>query len=116
MKMTRRKAVQLLAGTAPALAFGRSLAAQSPLEIAPGPFTGTRESLEHYQIPQWFQDAKFGIWAHWGPQSGVEQGDWYARNMYIQGSRQYNYHVATYGHPSKAGYKDRCPAWKAAGF
>ena len=115
-KMTRRKAVQLLAGTAPALAFGRSLAAQSPLEIAPGPFAGTRESLEYYKIPQWFQDAKFGIWAHWGPQSGVEQGDWYARNMYIQGSRQYNYHVATYGHPSKAGYKDRCPAWKAADF
>jgi alpha-L-fucosidase len=41
----------------------------------------------------WFHDAKFGIWAHWGPQSGVECDDWYARNMYVQGSKQYEYHV-----------------------
>ncbi len=105
-----------LIGAAPALALGSRLQAQDNLKIAEGPFQGNRESLERYQIPEWFQDAKFGIWAHWGPQSGIEQGDWYARNMYIQGSRQYNYQVKTYGHPSKMGYKDLCPKWKADDF
>ena len=84
--------------------------------IAPGPFQPTRESLKQYQCPEWFRDAKFGIWAHWGPQSAPEMGDWYARNMYIQGNRQYNYHVKTYGHPSKFGYKDVIPTWKAENF
>lgn len=69
-----------------------------------------------YQVPQWFRDAKFGIWAHWGPQSAAEDGDWYARNMYIQGSDQYHYHVSHYGHPSKFGFKDIIPTWKAASF
>jgi alpha-L-fucosidase len=61
----------------------------------------------------WFRDAKFGIWSHWGPQSAIEDGDWYARNMYMQGSPQYLYHCETYGHPSKVGYKDLVN-WKAA--
>jgi alpha-L-fucosidase len=77
-------------------------------------FAGTRHSLEGYRIPEWFRDAKFGIWAHWGPQSAIEDGDWYARNMYVQGSEQYLYHVETYGHPSKVGYKDLVDNWKAA--
>jgi len=71
-----------------------------------GQFVGTWESLEKYECPQWFRDAKFGIWAIIGPQCVPMQGDWYARNMYIQGHRQYEYHVKTYGHPSKFGYKD----------
>jgi alpha-L-fucosidase len=77
-------------------------------------FAPTRASLKSYQIPDWFSDAKFGIWAHWGPQSAIEAGDWYARNMYMQGSDQYDYHVQTYGHPSKVGYKDLVNDWKAA--
>jgi alpha-L-fucosidase len=85
-------------------------------EIAPGPYKGTRESLKDYQVPAWYRDAKFGIWAHWGPQSAPEYGDWYARNMYIQGHRQYEYHVKTYGHPSKFGFKDVIPTWKADKF
>jgi len=116
IEMTRRQAMKVLAGAAPALAFGRRLGAETGLEIHKGPFVGTQESLQQYQVPEWFRDAKFGIWAHWGPQSAVEDGDWYARNMYIQGSRQYNYHVAHYGHPSKVGFKDLCPLWKAADF
>ena len=84
--------------------------------IVSGPFKGTRESLANWQIPTWYRDAKFGIWAHWGPQSAAEYGDWYARNMYMQGSRQYEYHVKTYGHPSKFGFKDIIPTWKAAKF
>jgi alpha-L-fucosidase len=98
---------------------GSTLPAQEPsdtLEIAPGPFQGTRESLRQWQVPDWYRDAKFGIWAHWGPQSAIEYGDWYARNMYLQGNKQYEYHVKTYGHPTKAGYKDVIPVWKADRF
>jgi alpha-L-fucosidase len=116
IEMTRRQAMKVLAGAAPALAFGRRLGAETGLEIHKGPFVGTQESLQQYQVPEWFRDAKFGIWAHWGPQSAMEDGDWYARNMYILGSRQYNYHVEHYGHPSKVGFKDLCPLWKAADF
>jgi alpha-L-fucosidase len=86
------------------------------IEPESGPFQGSRQSLSHYEIPEWFRDAKFGIWAHWGPQSAVEDGDWYARNMYMQGSDQYAYHVETYGHPSKFGFKDTIPRWKAEKF
>ena len=82
-------------------------------EVPRGPFLPFWESLKSYQCPNWFRDAKFGIWAHWSPQCVPEQGDWYARNMYIQGMPQYEYHVKKYGHPSKFGYKDICHLWKA---
>jgi alpha-L-fucosidase len=78
-----------------------------------GPFLPFWDSLKAYTTPDWFRDAKFGIWAHWTPQCVPEQGDWYARNMYIQGKPQYDYHVKTYGHPSQFGYKDICHLWKA---
>jgi len=89
---------------------------QSPFfagEVPTGPFLPYWASLDAYECPAWFRDAKFGIWAHWSPQCVPERGDWYARNMYIQGTPQYNYHVATYGHPSKFGYKDLCHLWRA---
>ena len=112
MRLTRRQALTLLATATPAL---KSAYAQpSKITITPGPFTETPASLQSYRIPDWFADAKFGIWAHWGPQSAIEYGDWYARNMYVQGTGQYNYHVETYGHPSKVGYKDLVPQFKAA--
>lgn len=79
-------------------------------------FEPTFESLRQYKAPEWFMDAKFGIWSHWGPQSVPMFGDWYARNMYIQGTQQYEYHVRHYGHPSKFGYKDICALWKAENF
>jgi len=116
MNITRRTAVKVLAGAAPALLLNRHLRAEAGLEIAKGPFAGTKESLAQYAIPNWYNDAKFGIWAHWGPQSGLERGDWYARNMYVQGHPQYNYHVEHFGHPSKVGYKDLCHLWKGAEF
>ncbi len=124
--MTRREAIRLFGAAAPALALHRRMfagtlasalasAVDGPTnKIAPGPYQPTRESLHAYHAPEWFNDAKFGIWAHWGPQSAIEDGDWYARNMYIQGSPQNRYHVETYGPPSKFGYKDTIPAWKAA--
>ena len=65
-----------------------------------------------YTVPEWWRDAKFGAWAHWDPQSMPEQGDWYARGMYIQGNRQYEYHVKHFGHPSEYGYKDIARHWE----
>ncbi|MFB3825421.1 MAG: alpha-L-fucosidase [Bryobacteraceae bacterium] len=99
-----------------ALAGLRPAAGQERPAYVAGPFQGTRESLRGYRVPEWFRDAKFGIWAHWGPQSAPEYGDWYARNMYIEGHRQYKYHLEKYGHPSKFGFKDVIPTWKAEKF
>ena len=83
------------------------------LPIAPGPFKPTWESLRQYQVPAWFRDAKFGIWAHWGPQCQPGRGDWYARNMYLEGHKQYQSHIEAYGHPSQVGFKDVIHQWKA---
>src|SRR5207248_733511 len=96
MQITRRSALKAVA----AATAGRLYDQTKPV------FEGNWESLKQYRCPDWFRDAKFGIWAHWGPQGAPKQGDWYARNMYIQGTRQYNYHVEHFGHPSKFGYKD----------
>jgi alpha-L-fucosidase len=76
-----------------------------------GPYKPTWDSLLQYEAPEWYQDAKFGIWAHWSPQCVPEAGDWYARNMYIKGSRQNQYHLEHYGPPSRFGYKDLCAQW-----
>ena len=96
-----------------ALAQSTATAPKLNLPIAPGPFVGTMESLTNYQCPEWFRDAKFGIWAHWGPQAVPMDGDWYARGMYEPGNKHYAYHTNNYGHPSKFGYKDIIPLWKA---
>ena len=100
------------------LAFGLNLYAdETPaslnLPISPGPFQGTMDSLTNYIYPEWFRDAKFGIWAHWGPQAVPEEGDWYARKMYQQGSPDYEDHLKRWGHPSTNGWKDIIPLWKA---
>lgn len=79
-------------------------------------FAPTFDSLRGFECPDWFRDAKFGIWSHWGPQSVPMYGDWYARWMYVQGSPQNLYHVRKYGHPSEFGYKDVCALWKAESF
>src|ERR1035437_5499715 len=78
-----------------------------------GPFQPTDESFKQYKYPEWFRDAKFGIWAHWGPQAVPRQGDWYAQEMYNEGSADYKYHLEHYGHPSKVGYKNIIPLWQA---
>jgi alpha-L-fucosidase len=96
---------------------GSALGAQDSkplsLPVAPGPFQPTMESLTNYSCPEWFRDAKFGIWAHWGPQAVPMDGDWYARGMYEPGNKHYAYHTNHYGHPSEFGYKDIIPLWKA---
>ncbi|WP_294590304.1 alpha-L-fucosidase [uncultured Phocaeicola sp.] len=78
-----------------------------------GTFEPTWESLENYQVPEWFRNAKFGIWAHWGPQCVEGSGDWMARSMYLEGTPEYQFHVEHYGHPSELGFKDIIPLFKA---
>lgn len=85
--------------------------AQEPMEK--GKFSPDWESLRNYQVPDWFRDAKFGIWAHWGPQCVEGSGDWMARSMYIEGSDAYKHHIENYGHPSEFGFKDILPLFKA---
>lgn len=79
------------------------------------------ELREMYEFPEWFTEARFGIWAHWGAQTQPEEGGgWYARHMYQQdvgtqlwGEKAYAYHNKTYGHPSEKGFKDVIHEWKA---
>jgi alpha-L-fucosidase len=112
MTTTRRSALGMLAASA--ILGKKARAAGTPaLEIAKGPYQGTRESLATYQTPDWFRDAKLGLWAHWGPQSAPEQGDWYAQRMYLEGHPAYRWHVEHFGHPSKTGYKEVIPTFKA---
>jgi alpha-L-fucosidase len=76
-----------------------------------GPYQPTWESLLQYECPDWYRDAKFGIWNHWSPQCVPEDGDWYARQMYMQGQKQNQFQVAHYGPPSRFGYKDLASQW-----
>jgi alpha-L-fucosidase len=121
MPISRRTVLRtmMLSGAAATLPTSRLFALSgggADLTLTRGPFQGTQDSLAHYQMPAWYPDAKFGMWAHWGPQSGVEDGDWYARNMYMQGSAQYMYHCETFGHPTKVGFKDLIPMFKGDRF
>jgi alpha-L-fucosidase len=113
MKSLVLPAVLLLAFFQTILALGEDPPAAEKLPIAAGPYQPTMESLKQYKCPDWFRDAKFGIWAHWGPQAVPMDGDWYARGIYEQGSKHYKYHLEHYGHPSEFGYKDIIPLWKA---
>lgn len=72
----------------------------------------------HYQkAPEWFKDAKFGIYFHWGVLSvPAYANDWYARNMHIKGTNAYKHQVATYGPLNKFGYQDFVPMFKAQHF
>ena len=79
-------------------------------------FEGTVESLMNYSAPEWFRDAKFGIYLHWGVYSVPAMGEWYGRWMYQDNMWAYNYHLEHYGHPSEFGYKDFIPMWKAENF
>ncbi|HZO91256.1 MAG TPA: alpha-L-fucosidase [Chthonomonadaceae bacterium] len=85
--------------------------------IAGGPYNAAWESLETHTTPEWYQNAKFGIFIHWGVYSVPAFGnEWYPRNMYQQGSKEFQHHVATYGPQDKFGYKDFIPAFRAEKF
>ena len=109
--MNRRTIIKMLGATIPALYLSKNSFGISTWGKVP--FKPEWQSLENYRVPDWFRDAKFGIWAHWGPQCQPERGDWYARGMYEEGSDQYKYHVEKYGHPSVFGFKDVINEWKA---
>lgn len=117
--MKRRTLIKGMAATLPSLWLSQALGNNFFEEIylneltEKGPFKPTWESLQNYQTPEWYRNAKFGMWAHWGPQCQPESSDWYARGMYEEGSWQYKIHLQKYGHPSKFGFKDVINEWKA---
>ncbi len=112
-----KKALAVLALAAATASVFPQTNSPSARGIAAGPFQPTWESLSsQYQTPDWFRDAKFGIWAVYGPQCQAEDGDWYARGMYSQGSRQNKFHVEHYGPPSQFGFKDVIHEWRAENF
>ncbi len=82
--------------------------------ISHGPYKDTWESLSQYRVPKWYQDAKFGIFIHWGLFSVPAFGnEWYPRNMYVPGSPEYEHHIATYGPQKEFGLKNFVPMFKA---
>ena len=88
--------------------------AKYDLTIEKGAFDSSENSFKRFRCPDWFRDAKLGIWAHWGPQAVPGCGDWYASCMYDENSGlQRPYQMKHYGHPSKFGFKDIIPLWKA---
>ena len=79
----------------------------------------TWESLQQYQCPEWFRDAKFGIYAHWGPYcvpAFPTTTDWYSHHMYQPGHPIHKYHVETYGPVTEFGYKEFVPLFTAPQF
>lgn len=85
--------------------------------IASGPFDATWESLAAYEVPQWYQDGKFGIFIHWGVYSvPAFRGEWYSRMMYVEGSQEWQHHRDTYGPQTEFGYKDFIPQLTAEKF
>jgi alpha-L-fucosidase len=97
--MNRRKLIKSGMALIPALWMNNQYLKAASLtatrSYAEGPFKPDWTSLEQYQTPEWFRNAKFGIWAHWGAQCQPEYGDWYARGMYQEGSDQYKYDLKT---------------------
>lgn len=119
-RLSRRHFLKSATAAAPAVLFTSSLLERlygqlpASIKIAPGPFQPEWGSLKAgYKTPDWFRDAKFGIWNHWTAQCVPEQGDWYARRMYLQGDKDYDHHLKTYGHPSKVGWMEMNNLWKA---
>jgi len=116
MKLTRRKWLELVSASmiaSPAAALLAKDINNKQRRLSDGPFQPVWDSLKQYRVPEWFRDAKFGIWAHWSAQCVPENGDWYAREMYIQGSRHYEHHLKNYGHPSQSGFMEMNHRWKA---
>ena len=119
-RLSRRNLLKSAAAAAPVALFVPGFLKRahgqlpSSIQLAPGPFRPDWGSLKAgYKTPEWFRDAKFGIWNHWTAQCVPEQGDWYARRMYLQGDKDYDHHLKTYGHPSKVGWMEMNNLWKA---
>ncbi len=106
--MDRRMFMRIASASAGA-SYLSGLSAAEPPRFSPS----WQSLVEGYQVPAWFRDAKLGIWAHWSAQCVPEAGDWYARQMYIQGTREYRHHLEHYGHPADRGFMEIENLWKA---
>lgn len=85
--------------------------------INKGPYRDTWESLQQYEVPEWFPYSKFGIFLHWGLYSvPAFNNEWYPRNMYIQGTEEFEHHRKTFGAHKEFGLKDFIPLFKAENF
>ncbi|TNE66595.1 MAG: alpha-L-fucosidase [Alphaproteobacteria bacterium] len=112
--ISRRAVLGGLAGATLGGLAGGTVSWRAGATATGGPVEASWASLaSHYRYPDWFRDAKFGIWAHWGPQCVPEFGDWYGRLMYIQGTPFYEHHLKHYGHPGKTGMLDIIGQWTA---
>ena len=91
---------------------------ESPSTPLPdGPFEPTWDSLERFRVPEWYVNAKFGIFIHWGVYSvPAFANEWYSRNMYVKGSREFEHHLKTFGPHDQFGYKDFIPQFRAERF
>src|SRR6476469_4491801 len=109
--MIFKKSILIIVLAIAGISFYNSTLAQSKR------FEANWESLKGYQVPDWFRDAKFGIFIHWGVYSvPAYSSEWYPRLIYQQGSDEFKHHVATYGPQNKFGYKDFIPMFKAEKF
>ena len=85
--------------------------------IEKGPYKDDWHSLAAYQVPEWYRQAKFGIFIHWGVFSvPAFANEWYSRNMYVKDSAEYQHHIETYGEHTKFGYQDFIPMFRAENF
>jgi len=85
--------------------------------IKKGRYKDNWESLSEYVVPEWYKRSKFGVFIHWGVYSVPAFGsEWYSRNMYIQGSPEFEHHRNKYGNHAEFGYKDFIPMFNANKF
>ena len=89
--------------------------------IAQGPFKADWDSLKAHKDPEWFRDAKFGIYTHWGPVTlgadGAKSGmEWYGQQMYLPNHAAFKYHQERFGDQKTTGYKDILPKFTAEKF
>jgi alpha-L-fucosidase len=118
INMKRRTLIRNVALSVPALYLPKAWGANRLFSEPTGepmmkdPFSPTWDSLQQYKTPDWFRNAKLGLWAPWGPQCQPEHGDSYDSETYMEGTDDCNFHVQKYGHPSKFGFKDVINEWK----
>ncbi len=85
--------------------------------IANGKYKDNWESLSNHKTPEWYYNGKLGIFIHWGIYSVPAYGsEWYSRAMYDAKSREFAYHITSYGNQNTFGYKDFIPKFKAENF
>jgi len=117
MSITRRTALQWLAAGSSLPLLQSSQATPTSLFKGPEPYQPTWDSLQQHSYPDWFRDAKFGIYFHWGLYSvPAFASEWYPHWMYQPGRPEYEHHLATFGPLNKFGYKDFVAAFTAEHF